>query len=157
MAGDYDFKSTSFELKGFKRLYKALDRLPEAVKKKELEPILVKSLMSMRDLARAIAPNDPLTGPPWNLPTSIEVSVRQRSGRARSNRALGKYDARAFMGPTKFGYPQAIMTEFGTIHMVGTPYMRVAWDSQKRVALKYIADGLGDHLKMIIRKYTVEI
>lgn len=151
--GDYDFKTTSFELKGFKDLYKAIDHLPEVVKKIELEPLLVKALEPMAEYAKVMAPDDPLTGPPWSLPQSIEVGTRQRSGRAKSDRALGKYDARAYMGPTKFGYPQAVMQEFGTIHMVATPYMRPAWDSEKTTALRIISEGLGKRLQMIASKY----
>lgn len=153
MAGDYDFKTTSFEFKGFKDLYKAIDHLPEVVKKIELEPLLVKALGPMAEYARVFAPDDPLTGPPWSLPQSIEVSSRQRTGRAKFDRALGKYDARAYMGPTKYGYPQAIMQEFGTINMVATPYMRPAWDSEKGTALRIIGEGLAERLTMISKRY----
>lgn len=151
--GDYDFKTTSFEFKGFKELYRAIDHLPEVVLKKELEPVLVQALTPMMEFARIMAPDDPLTGPPWSLPQSIDVSVRQRSGRARSDRALGKYDARAYMGPTRGGYPQAVMQEFGTIHHVATPYMRPAWDSEKGNALKIIQRELGKRLTLIAKKY----
>lgn len=150
----YDFKTTSFELKGFKELYRTIDHLPEVVKKQELEPLLARSLEPMRDTARYLAPDDPLTNPPWNLPTSIEVGVRQRSGRAKDDRALGRFDARAYMGPTKYGYPQAIMQEFGTVRMVATPYMRPAWDNDKHKALDIIRAGLAERLEMIIRKYV---
>lgn len=153
MAGDFDFKTTGFQFKGFRELYRAIDHLPETVIKKELEPLLVKSLLPMRDLARAIAPDDPLTGPPWSLPQSIEVGKKQRSGRARRNRALGKYDARAYMGPTKYGYPQAIMQEFGTIHMVASPYMRPAFETRKYATLEIIREGLGERLMLIAHKY----
>ncbi len=151
--GDFDFKTTSFEFKGFKELYQAIDHLPEVVKKIELEPLLVRAMTPMKEYARIMAPNDPLTGPPWNLPTSIEVSNRQRSGVAKSDRALGRFDARAYMGPTKFGYPQAVMQEFGTIHRSAQPYMRPAWDAQKQVVLKIIAEGLGERLQTIARRY----
>jgi hypothetical protein len=154
--GDFDFKTTSFEFKGFKELYRAIDHLPETVLKKELEPLLVKALTPMMEYARIMAPDDPLTGPPWNLPTSIVVSTRQRSGPAKSDRALGRFDARAYMGPTKFGYPQAIMREFGTIYQTAWPYIRPAWDSQKTVALKILGDGLGDRLTAIATKYGVK-
>lgn len=153
MAGDYDFKTTSFELKGFKDLYRAIDHLPEVVKKIELEPLLVRALEPMAEFAKVMAPDDPLTGPPWSLPQSIEVSSKQRTGRSKLDRPLGKYDARAYMGPTKFGYPQAIMQEFGTIHMVATPYMRPAWDSEKNTALRIISDGLAQRLTMIAQRY----
>lgn len=150
---DYDFKTTGFQFKGFKELYKAIDHLPEFVKKVELEPLLVEALTPMMEFARIMAPDDPLTGPPWSLPQSIEVSVRQRTGRAKGDRQLGKYDARAYMGPTKFGYPQAVMQEFGTIHMVATPYMRPAWDSEKEHALAIIQREFAARLQMIIRRH----
>jgi hypothetical protein len=166
--GDFDFKTTSFEFKGFKELYRAIDHLPEVVLKKELEPILVRSLEPMAEYARIMAPNDPLTGPPWDLSASIAVGTRQRSGRAKRDRALGKYDARAYMGPTKFGYPQAIFAEFGTTHrfwkpdpgsdkyvgvMSAQPFMRPAWDSEKKYALGIISRDLGERLHMIAKKY----
>jgi len=168
--GDYDFKSTSFELKGFKDLYRALDHLPEVVKKKELEPLLVLALEPMQVFAATLAPNDPATGAPYDLSTSIAVGTRQRSGRARRDRALGQYDARAYMGPTSGGYPQAMFAEFGTTQrfwqppgaqkstgiMVATPFMRPAFESQKHVALKIIADNLGARLHLIAKKYGVK-
>lgn len=150
---DFDFKTTSFELKGFKEMYRALDNLPRAVVRKELEPLLVQSLEPMMEFARVMAPDDPLTSPPWSLPQSIEVSVRQRSGPARSDRALGRFDARAYMGPTRGGYPQAIMQEFGRLGDVARPYMRPAWDSQKGVALDIIRNGLAQRIEMTVRKY----
>lgn len=151
--GDFDFKTEGFEFSGFKELYRAIEHLPDTVAKKELEPLLVKSLMPMRDLARAIAPDDPLTGPPYSLPQSIQVRRRQRSGGARRDRALGKYDARAYMGPTGGGYPQAIMQEFGTIHMRASPYMRPAFEAKKRQTLEIIRAGLAKRLMLIANKY----
>lgn len=167
--GDFDFKSTSFELKGFKHLYQAINGLPEVVKKAELEPILVRGLEPMRAFAATLAPDDPKTSAPYDLATSISVSTRQRSGRARRDRALGQYDARAFMGPTKFGYPEAMFAEFGTGQrfwqppgatkstgvMRAWPYMRPAYDSQKTVALKIISDNLAERLQMIAKKYAI--
>lgn len=151
--GDFDFKTTEFKVEGFKELYRAIDHLPEVVKKQELEPLLVESLLPMRDAARRLAPDDPLTGPPWNLPTSIEVSTRQRSGRAKSDRALGRFDARAYVGPTRFGYPQALFQEFGTTRHVAQPYMRPAYDTKKHQTVDIIKAGLGERLRMIVRKY----
>jgi hypothetical protein len=165
---DYDFKTTNFEFRGFKDLYRAIDHLPETVLKKELEPILVRGLEPMRIFAATLAPNDPLTGAPYDLSTSIVVGTRQRSGPAKRDRALGRFDARAYMGPNKFGYPQAMFAEFGTTQrswkepgpvkatgfMAPTPYMRPAYDSQKHVALKIISSLLGERLQMIAQKYS---
>jgi hypothetical protein len=151
--GDFDFNASSFKMSGFKELYRAIDHLPEVVKAAELSPLLVRSLEPMRIFASTIAPDDPLTGPPWNLNTSIEVGTRQRSGRAKADRALGRFDSRAYVGPTKYGYPQAIMREFGTIYQTAWPFMRPAWDSQKQVALNIIQSGLAESIQMIVRKY----
>lgn len=153
MAGDFDFRTTGFEFKGFREMYRALEYLPDTVIKKELEPILVKSLIPMRNLARAIAPDDPLTGPPWSLPQSIEVRRRQRSGGARRDRVLGKYNARAYMGPTRGGYPQAVFQEFGTINMRASPYMRPSFETKKYQALEIIRSSLAKRLTLIAKKY----
>jgi hypothetical protein len=150
---DFDFKTTRFEMRGFKDLMKAIDHLPEVVKKKELEPLLRLSLEPMRDTARYLAPDDPLTGPPWDLGESIEISSRQRSGPAKRDRALGQYSARAYMGPTKYGYPQAMMQEFGTLNHVATPYMRPAYEADKHKALDIIKAGLAQRLQLTAQKY----
>jgi hypothetical protein len=165
--GDFEFKTTNFEMRGFNDLFKAIDHMPEVVLKEELEPILVRSLEPMRIYAATMAPDDALTGSPYDLSASISVGTRQRSGPAKRDRALGKYSARAYMGPTKFGYPQAMFAEFGTTQrfwkepgavkatgfMAPTPYMRPAYDSQKQVALKIISNNLGERLKLIAQKY----
>lgn len=154
--GDFDFKTTSFEFKGFKEMYKTLDHLSEGVKAKALAPMLLEAVEPIRDTARAIAPDDPLTSPPWNLPTSIEKSDRQRSGRAKRDRALGRFDARAYVGPTGVGYPQAIMQEFGTIHHVAQPYMRPAWNAQKQNVLNLLKAIFAKHIRAIVAKHGVK-
>jgi hypothetical protein len=151
--GDYDFKTTNFEMRGFKDLYKLIDHLPEVAKKKELEPLLVLSLEPMRDTAIYLAPDDPGTAPPYDLKSSIIVSTKQRSGPARRDRALGRFDARAYMGPNKYGYPQAMMQEFGTIDHVATPYMRPAYDADKQKAVDIISAGFAARVEMIAKKY----
>jgi hypothetical protein len=163
--GDFDFKTTSFEFKGFKEMYRAIDHLPEVVLKKELEPILVRALEPMRAYAHGMAPDDVRTSNP-DLESSIVVSTRQRSGPAKRDRALGRFDARAYVGPSgntyrggrHATYPQAMLTEFGHLdrgggHVGAQPYMRPAWDTQKTVALKIIGDLLGDRLMLIAKKY----
>src|ERR1051326_8526274 len=120
---DFDFKTEGFAVSGFADLYANLDGLTLRQKQQDLAPLLKKALTPMCLLAISLAPDDPITGPPWDLESSISVGTRQRSGRARRDRELGQYGARAYMGPTKFGYPQAIFQEFGRIHDVARPYM----------------------------------
>lgn len=154
--GAYDFKTTGFTVEGFADLYANLDGLTQKQKQQDLGPLLKKSLVPMSLVAIALAPDDPTTGPPWDLKSSITVSTRQKSGRG-PNRALGRYGARAYMGPTKFGYPQAIMQEFGTSKMVATPYMRPAWDSGHQGALKIISDGFAEAVFASIKKRYFKI
>src|SRR5262249_28617023 len=140
---DYDFKSTELTLEGFSELNKMLDGLTKVQYAHGMSPVLEKALSPMCLVAVSLAPDDPHTGAPWDLKSSIIVSTKQRSGRARHNRPLGQYEARAYMGPTGFGYPQALMMEFGTIHDAAQPYMRPAWESEKAGALKIIQEGFG--------------
>lgn len=149
---DFDFKTEGFTMTGFADLYANLDGLTKAQKSAALTPLLIKCLTPMSLVAISLAPDDPLTGPPWDLKSSIAVSRRQRSGRARRDRDLGQYGARAYMGPTKFGYPQAIMDEFGTIKMSARPYMRPAWESGKYGALEILKAGFADHVFAAVKK-----
>lgn len=150
--GDFDFKTEGFTVSGFADLYANLDGLTQKQKAKALAPLLVKALTPMSLVAISIAPDDPTTPPPWDLKSSIKVGTKQRSGRARINRALGQYGARAYMGPTKYGYPQAIMDEFGTIKMSARPYMRPAWEAGKQGAFEIVKAGFAESVFNAVKK-----
>ena len=81
----------------------------------------------IRAKAAQLAPDDPRTDAPYDLKTSIVVSSRQKSGRATRHRRESPTEVVVFIGPTKEGYPQAIMQEFGTKHHSARPYLRPAW------------------------------
>jgi HK97 gp10 family phage protein len=130
-------------------VYRTMDHLPDLAKSKGLEPLVVEALIPMRDTARYLAPDDPSTAPPWDLKSSIEVSTK-----ARGVKAFEKLDAAtAYMGPTRFGYPQAVMQEFGTVNMVATPYMRPAFDADKGKAVNIMEKGFAERVEAILRKY----
>jgi HK97 gp10 family phage protein len=130
-------------------IYKTMDHLPSLAKTKALEPLVVEALQPMAETARYIAPDDPLTGPPWNLKTSIEVSTKKRGVKATER----LYRAAAFMGPTRYGYPQAMFQEFGTVKMVATPYMRPAFDHDKAKVITIIEAGFEKRVEAALRKY----
>lgn len=155
--GDYDFKTTSFEIKGFGEMYRFLDQLPRSTVSREMTPLLAKAVEPIRDTASSLAPDDVRTANP-DLESSIVVSSRQRSGRAKSDRPLGQYDARVFIGPAgnSFAYPQAIFQEFGTVKMAAQPYLRPAWDAQKGNALALLKALFGAHIRKIIAKYGLK-
>lgn len=164
--GDFDFTTTGFKVEGFAELYRNLDKLERIQKATALEPMLIEALTPMSLVAQTLAPDDPITGPPWDLRASVSVSGRQRAGRARSDRALGQYGARAYMGPTKFGYPEAMFAEFGTTqrhwktgkstgYEAPHPYMRPAWDSGKEGALEIIKQRFSTYVFNAARSFSV--
>lgn len=153
---DFDFKYEGFKVSGFAHLYKALDGLTQIQKSIGLSPLLERALEPMRDVAAAIAPDDPKTGSPWDLGDSIIVSTRQRTGASKSDRALGRYAARAYVGPNRFGYPQAMMMEFGTKYVLPQPYMRPAYDAVKRKSLEIIKEGWADQVMHTARLFAVK-
>lgn len=139
----------SFKVKVDPSIYRTLDHLPDLAKSKGLEPLVVKALEPMSETARFLAPDDPATSPPWDLKSSIEVSTKKRGVKAFERLSA----ASAFMGPTKFGYPQAVMQEFGTIKMVATPYMRPAFDADKSKVIQIIEKGFAAQVEAILQKY----
>lgn len=139
----------SFKVSVDPSIYRTLDHLPDLAKSKGLEPLVVKALGPMAETARFLAPDDPATSPPWDLKSSIEVSTKKRGVKASERLSA----ASAFMGPTKFGYPQATMQEFGTIKMVATPYMRPAFDADKSKAIQIIEKGFAAQVEAILQKY----
>lgn len=130
-------------------IYRTLDHLPDLAKAKGLEPLAVASLQPMAETARFLAPDDPTTSPPYDLKSSITVSTKKRGAKAFERLSA----ARAYMGPTRFGYPQAMMQEFGTVHHVATPYMRPAFDNDKGKAIAIIEKGFAAQVEATLRKY----
>lgn len=165
--GDFDFTTTGFKVEGFAELHKNIEKLTQVQRSIGLSPLLEKSLTPMSHVAYALAADDPSTPPPWDLRTSVAVSTRQRSGPARSDRPLGQYEARAYMGPTKYGYPEAVFMEFGTTQrhwkksgkstgfQAPQPYMRPAWDAGKEGVLKIIREGYAEAVFKTARLFAV--
>lgn len=154
--GDFDFKTTEVKISGFAHLNKAIEGLTQIQQAIGLSPLLVEALEPMRDVAAGIAPDDPKTGRPWDLGDSIQVGTRQRSGRAKADRSLGQYEARAYMGPTKGGYPQAIMQEFGTVRHLPSPFMRPSWDTGKKGVLEIIKRGYAARVDHTAKLFAVK-
>lgn len=140
---------TSFDVRVDPSIYRTLGHLPDLAKSKGLEPLVVKALEPMAETARFLAPDDPNTGPPYDLKSSIKVSTKKRGFKA-FNRLDGAF---AFMGPTREGYPQAMFQEFGTVKMVATPYMRPAFDADKGKAIKIIEEGFAAQVAATLQRY----
>ena len=122
---------TTVTLSGFKELEAALEKMSKAAGKGVLRRAGIKALRPVAKVAAGMAPDDPATFAPKDLKTSITVSSKVKVGRSALRLTEGKSAVEVYMGPTKDGYPQAILQEFGTIHHPPQAYMRPAWDSGK--------------------------
>lgn len=126
-------------VEGFKELEKELERLGGiAAKKAVARAALRKAMQPVHKMAVQLAPDDPRTGPPYDLKKSIKIGSSVKIGRSYKKMLRTQGAVEIYMGPTKFGYPQAIMQEFGTINHSPKPYMRPAWESHSRGAVEII-------------------
>lgn len=104
---------------GLKALDRNLARLHVLDRKTLLRALGVKALEPMRAMSARLAPNDPTT--PQKLGDTIIVSSIRHSGRAISSTREGPTTVNVWMGPTKAGYPKAVMAEFGAAPHIITP------------------------------------
>lgn len=96
---------------------------------------------------QAKAPDDPRTNGQNDLKTSLAMSSRQKSRRGGAFRPEGPKEVVVHIGPTRHGYPQAIMQEFGTSHHPPHAYIRPAWDAEGgERALDRIGTALGEEI-----------
>lgn len=103
------------------------------------EPIL----QAMKDKA----PDDPKTNGLKDLKSSLAMSSRQRSKRGGAYRPESSGEVVVHIGPTRHGYPQAVMQEYGTGHHPPHAYIRPAWDAEGgEAALDRIGEALGSEI-----------
>lgn len=126
-----------FKVEGLRELERALLELPRTTAKGVMRRVGIKALTPMRDEARALAPDDPATSPPYDLKSSIEIGSKRQKGRSRERE--GPSEVVLYMGPTKFGYPQAMIQEAGSFKQPAQPYMRPAFDAKAHEAIDIIA------------------
>lgn len=156
------------KVEGFAELDAALAELPKATGKNVLRRVARQALTPMREDARQRAPDDPKTPPPHDLKSSLEISEKQKTSRFSGLR-LSASSITMSMGPTRYGYPQAMVQEFGSgPHYVSKnagrarvkatlahtarkmhpgnpahPYMRPAWDAGAEPMLEFIKGALA--------------
>lgn len=102
----------SVKIEGLRELDEALRELPKATGKNVLRRVARDALEPMAEEARRLAPDDPKTGPPHDLKSSIKVGSRAKAGGGRLVEKASSVVA--YMGPTRDGYPQAMPVEFGS-------------------------------------------
>lgn len=162
---------------GLKALNARLQELAKATQKRILREVGTEALQPMAETARQLAPDDPKTGAPSDLKSSITVSSRQKGGRQIKRTFEGKSAVAVYMGPTGEGYPQAMIQEFGSpAHKIkarrkpklgfattqdpsvvvrevdhpghrAQPYMTPAWEKHKDQALEIVRTRLGEKIQ----------
>lgn len=96
---------------------------------------------------QANAPDDPKSSAPRDLRSSLAISGRQKSSRGGTFRPEAPSEVVIHIGPTKDGYPQAVMQEFGTSRHPPHAYMRPAWDAEGgEPAVNRIGESLGEEI-----------
>ena len=158
--------SFSFELRGVKELTRLLDQLPTvAMKKTVLRNALKKAGNPVAEAAKVNVPI--VTG---HLRDSITVSpsLKPSQRKGRQNRSA----VTVYVGSSS---PLAHLVEFGTVERIlkeprqvffngrwavirttgytsPNPFLRTAWDSTKRVALKVFAEEMKNELYKSARR-----
>ena len=139
---------TTVRVEGLRDLDLALSELTKDTTRKAVARRALRDAGEpIRARAEQLAPDDPNTKAPFDLKQSIAMSGRQKSGRATQYRKESPTEVTIHIGPTKDGYPQAIMQEFGTVHHAAHPYLRPAWDGEGgRKALNRIIKAMSVHI-----------
>ena len=153
---------------GFKELDAALANLPKAAAKRTLQRTLLKAGQPIADAAQANAPVE--TG---ELRDSIKVGTRignnvgkaefaavMKAGGTKGEAVAALRGARraadggtfavAFVGPEKAKNKRdavkRIVQEFGSVKLPPQPYLRPAWDAEKRTALDICRRELANEI-----------
>jgi HK97 gp10 family phage protein len=82
------------------------------------------------------------------LKDSIGVSTRLSKNQKREHRKPDRNDIEVYAGAGP--HPQAHLQEFGTKHAPAQPFMRPAWDAEKREVLEGIKDDLWAEIKKAV-------
>lgn len=126
------------KLEGYAELAEGLEELPQATATNVQKRALKKAAAPIVDAAKRLAPR--LSG---HLQTSIKPS--EKLSRRQKSLYHKESQVEIFVGPAAL--VQAITQEFGTINNRPQPFMRPAWDANKRKALELIKDELAAEIE----------
>lgn len=156
---------------GFAALDKALAELPKSTARNVLTRTLLKAGQPIADDASRLAPvasgklreRIKVSARIKNKVGSSEFSSAMRAGLGkeaavsalrqarRDAKGQGSF-AEMFVGPAKGVLRYAHLVEFGTVKVPPKPFMRPAWDSNKRLALDIIRRELGNEIISAARR-----
>lgn len=134
-------KGTTVSIDGLREVDAALGDLGKVLGRNVMRRVAVKRLQPMAEVARGMAPDDPVTGGN-DLKTSIAVSTQLGKRQKKINRK-SKSEIEAHMGPAGPGGnvpPQGIQQEFGNRNHGPQSFMRPAFDQGKDGLIEGIAE-----------------
>jgi HK97 gp10 family phage protein len=138
----------TFTLYGARELENALRQLPTSVAKATLRGVLVKAGEPVVHAARALAPVDR-----GDLAASIGIRSILTRRQRRARRAGGRGGAAdVFIGPSFPMGAHGHLIEFGTVKMRARPFLRPAWDANKRHVLETVRAELWKALATAARR-----
>lgn len=121
------------KVEGLRELDAALATLKAATARNVARRSFRTVLEPMADTARNLAPSDTR-----DLIETVQVSGRTPKGHRKRSKV------EVHMGPGR--NPQAVQQEFGNRNHAPQPFMRPAWDQEKRGALEAVKDALADEV-----------
>lgn len=145
--------TVTVKLEGFKELDQALDNLSKAAGKGALRRSLKRAAEPTAKLAQGLAPV--LTG---KLKNSIIVGAKLDGRQAKLHRKMFRDDRSSvelFVGPSYLrgdGGRHGHLLEFGTIKMPPQPFMRPAWEQDKKAILDRLKEELWDQIQKAIAR-----
>ena len=137
---------TVIKIAGFRELEKAFNTLPNAVSKRILRGAMKKALKPVAVDAKSKVPVR--TG---KLRDSIFVGTKLAPSQ-EADSALKTGHIRVVMGTEWPEGAHGHFVEFGTSKMVAQPYMRPAWDSNKKQVVRIIADESWKSLQRMAKR-----
>jgi|SRR5262245_3356668 len=128
----------SVHIEGLAEVSEGLEELPKATATNVLKRALLKAAEPIANTAKRLAPR--LSG---HLQQTIEPGTKLSRRQKSLYRKQSKVEI--FVGPAAL--VQAITQEFGTVFHRAQPFMRPAWDANKREAFNLIKEELAEEIE----------
>jgi HK97 gp10 family phage protein len=129
---------TTVEIEGLSDVAAGLDELSKSMTTNVLKRALLRAAEPMAADAKRLAPR--LSGA---LQTSIEPGTKL----SRRQKSLYRKQSKVEIFVGAGALAQAITQEFGTVTNKPQPFMRPAWDANKREAFNLIKEDLADEIE----------
>lgn len=142
------------KLEGFAALEKAMEELSQSQGRAVLRRAQMKAAQPMADLAKSLAP----VGPTGRLAKSISVQSRLAKRQAGIHRRTfrdDKLSSEVFVGPTYLstgGGRHGHLVEFGTVKMAPRPFMRPAWEQDKKNYLDRLGAEMAVQVENAVKR-----